>query len=125
VPDDQLRPEVVAALTQTAQFPADLVDQVLDASDAEREAAAGLLLEQTRALLEQAGVLRPSVGIMDLSCRTAAAICATFGTIDGIWSQPAYQHRPLGHVLKVVRASEAAWVVGVLRWGGLLPPDQP
>jgi hypothetical protein len=36
VPDDDLRPEVVAALSEPAQLPAVLVDQVLDASDAER-----------------------------------------------------------------------------------------
>ena len=122
MPDD-LRPEVVAALTEPQQLPAELVDQVLDATDAEREAAAGALLEQTRAFLEQAGVLRPSVGIMDLSYRTATAICATLGTVQGVWSQPAFMDRPLGDVLKVVSAREAAWVVGVLQWGGPLPPE--
>jgi hypothetical protein len=100
-----------------------VVDRVLDASDAEREAAAGLLLERTRTFLEQTGVLRPSVGALDLSYRTAVAITAAFGTVEGIWAQPAYQGRPLGDVLKVAGAKEAAWVVGVLRWGGLLPPE--
>jgi hypothetical protein len=38
VPDD-LRPEVVAALSEPAHLPAAVVDQVLDATDAEREAA--------------------------------------------------------------------------------------
>jgi hypothetical protein len=123
VPDD-LRPEVVAALTEPQQLPAELVDQVLDATDAERQAAAGALLEQTRALLEQAGVLRPSVGIMDLSYRSAVAITAAFGTVQGVWSQPAYQDRPLGDILKVVGADQTAWAVAVLRWGGLLPPEE-
>ena len=122
MPDD-LRPEVVAALTETQQLPAERVDQVLDATDAEREAAAGLLLERTRAFLEQAGVLRPSVGIMDLSYRTAVAITAAFGTIEGTWRQPAYIDRPLGDVLKIVNPAQAAWVGGVLRWGALLPPE--
>ena len=35
MPDD-LRPEVVAALSEPVHLPAELVDQVLDASDAER-----------------------------------------------------------------------------------------
>jgi len=114
---------MVAALAEPAHLPADVVDRVLDASDAEREAAAGLLLERTRAFLEQAGVLRPSVGIMDLSYRTAVAITAAFGTIEGTWRQPAYIDRPLGDVLKIVDPAQAAWVVGVLRWGALLPPE--
>jgi hypothetical protein len=122
VPDD-LRPEVVAALTEPQQFPQDLVGQVLGATDAERAAAAGLLLERTRALLEEAGVLRPSVGVMDLRYRTVAALAATLGTIEGAWRQPAYIDRPLGDVLKVIGADQAAWVVGVLRWGGLLPEE--
>jgi len=122
MPDD-LRPETVAALTTAPPLPATLVYQVLDASDAEREAAAAQLLDETRRFLTDAGVLRPSVGIMDLSYRTTVAIVATFGTVEGIWSQPAYQGRPLGDILKIVGAKEAAWAVGVLRWGGLLPPE--
>lgn len=120
---DDLRPETVAKLTATRPLPQDLVDEVLDASDAERAAATDVLLERTRVHLEQAGLLRPSIGIMDLSFRTAVAITAVFGTVQDVWSQPAYQDRPLSDVLKVVSAKEATWVVGILRWGGLLPPE--
>jgi hypothetical protein len=122
VPDD-LRPEVVAALTEPAHLPAELTDAILDATDSEREAAAGVLLEQTRAFLEQAGMLPASVGIMDLSFRTAVAITAAFGTVERVWSLPAYRDRPLSDVLKVVGAEQAAWVVEVLQWGGLLRPE--
>jgi hypothetical protein len=122
MPDD-LRPEVVAALSEPAHLPAALVDQVLDATDAERAAAADLLLDRTRRHLEEAGLLRPSVGVLDLSYRTAASICATLGTVEGVWRQPAYIDRPLGDVLKVVNPDRAAWITAVLRWGGLLPPE--
>jgi hypothetical protein len=120
---DQLRPEVVAALAEPAQLPAEVVDRVLDASDAERVAATDLLLDRTRRKLEEAGILRPSIGVMDLRYRTVAALAATLGTVDGIWRQPAYLDRPLGDVLKVADPRAAAWAVAVLRWGGLLPPD--
>lgn len=120
---DNLRPEVVAALTTTRPPPAELTDLILDSTDAEREAAAAALLERTRAFLEQAGVLRPTIGAFDLRYRTVVALAAALGTVQGVWSQPAYIDRPLGDVLKVVSAREAAWVMGVLRWGGLLPPE--
>jgi hypothetical protein len=123
MPDD-LRPEVVAALTQPEQLPQDLVDQVLDATDSERAAAAGLLLDRTRRQLEEAGILRPSSGALDLRYRTVAALAAALGTVQGVWSQPAFVNRSLGDVLKVVGADQAAWVVGVLRWGGLLPWEE-
>jgi hypothetical protein len=121
--DHDLRPEMVARLTATRALPQDLVDDVLDASDAERAAAADVILERTRAHLVQAGVLRPSIGVLDLRYRTVAALAATLGTVGGVWVQPAYQDRPLGDVLKVVDPARAAWVMGVLRWGGLLPPE--
>jgi hypothetical protein len=123
MPDDQLRPEVVAALTEPAPLPADLVDQVLDATDPERQAAADQLLDQTRQFLEQAGVLRPSIGALDLRQRTVVALSAVYGTVEGVWRQPAYTDRPLGDVLKVVDADRAAWAIALLRWGGLLPPE--
>jgi len=123
MPDNDLRAEQVAKLTTSPPLPAEVTDAILDSTDAEREAAAGLLLERTRAFLEQTGVLRPTVGALELSYRTATAICATLGTVQGVWSQPAFQDRPLGDVLKVVGPREADWVIGVLRWGGLLPPE--
>ena len=122
MPDD-LRPEVVAALSEPQQLSAELVDQVLEASDQERAVAAAQLLDQTRQFLEDAGVLRPSVGVMDLPYRTAVAITAAFGTVQGVWGQPAFQDRPLGDVLKVIGGDHAAWVMAMLRWGGLLPPE--
>jgi hypothetical protein len=120
---DDLRPETVARLTAARPLPQGLVDEVLDASDAERAAAADVLLERTRAHLEQAGVLRPSIGVMDLRYRTVAALAATLGTVQGVWGQPALQDRPLGDVLKVIGSDHAAWVMAMLRWGGLLPPE--
>lgn len=122
---DSLRPEQVAKLTTSPPLPAELTDAILDATDAEREAAAAQLLDATRTFLEDAGVLRPSLGVLDLPYRTVAALAAVLGTVGDVWQHPAYWNRPLSDVLKVVDAERAAWVVAMLRWGGLLPPEPP
>jgi hypothetical protein len=88
---DQLRPEVVAALTTPRPPPADLVDQVLDATDAERAAAAADLADRTRAFLEQAGVLRPSASVLDLHHDQVALLAAAYGLLSGWWAQPGYR----------------------------------
>jgi hypothetical protein len=121
--DDDLRPEVVAALSAPAPLPAVLVDQVLDASDAERQAAAGELLDRTRVFLEQAGILRPSTSVLDLHHDQVQLISAVYGLLLSWWPQPGYRDRPLGHMLKVVPADVADAVAQLLRWAGLLPPE--
>jgi hypothetical protein len=102
VSDNDLRPEVVAALSEPAQLPAVLVDQVLDATDEERAAAAGELLDRTGSFLESAGVLRPSASVLDLDHHRLMALVAVYGTVMPWWAGPGWRERPLGHMLKVV-----------------------
>ena len=123
MPDDDLRPDVVAALSEPAQLPAVLVDQVLDASDAEREAAAGELLDRTRVFLEQAGILRPSTSVLDLHHDQVQLVAAVYGLLVSWWAQPGYRDRPLGHMLKVVPADVAEATGQLLRWAGILAPE--
>jgi hypothetical protein len=120
VPDD-LRPDVVKALSEPAHLPAALVDQVLDASDAEREAAAGELLDQTRSFLEQAGVLRPSQSVLDLDHHQLMVLAAVYGVLSRWWPAPGWRDRPLGAMLKVVPTDAAASVMRLLRIGGFVP----
>jgi hypothetical protein len=120
---EDLRPEVVAALSEPAQLPAVLVDQVLDATPAEREAAAGELLDRTRSFLEQAGILRPSTSVLDLHHDQVQRLAAVYGLLVSWWAQPGYRDRPLGHMLKVVPADVAQATGQLLRWAGLLPPE--
>jgi hypothetical protein len=119
---DQLRPDVVAALTSPRQLSPGLVDQVLDASPAEQQAAAAVLADQTRAFLEQAGVLKPSTSVLDLHHDQVALLAATYGIIYGWWAQPGYRDRPLGDLLKVVPADVAGQATRVLQAAGFLPP---
>src|SRR4029450_13498807 len=100
-PDD-LRPEGVAALSEPAQLPAGLVDQVLDASDTERAAAAAELADRTRSFLEHAGILKPSTSVLDLHHDQVQLLAAVYGLMVSWWAQPGYRDRPLGHMLKVV-----------------------
>jgi hypothetical protein len=122
---DDLRPDVVASLSQPAHLPAELVDQVLDATDTERAAAAAELLDSTRAFLEQAGVLKPSASVLDLDYRRLCALAGVFGTVEFWWRFPPYQQRSLGSMLKTIPADRARWVEQVLSWGGFLPPADP
>jgi hypothetical protein len=124
VPDDQLRPDVVAALTEPQQLPAALVDQALDATDAERDAAAGVLADRTRAFLEQTGALRPSTSVLDLHHDQVRLLAAVYGIVGPWWAQPGYRQRPLGHMLKVVPADVAHGVGQLLRLAGFLPPEE-
>jgi hypothetical protein len=122
VPDD-LRPEVVAALSEPAHLPAVLVDQVLDATDAEREAAAGELLDRTRSFLEDAGVLRPSQSILDLDHDRLMVLSAVYGIVMPWWAQPGWQERPLGQLLKVCPRDVAESAMRLLRIAGFLTPE--
>jgi hypothetical protein len=122
VPDD-LRPEVVAALSEPAQLPAGLVDQVLDASDTERAAAAAELADRTRSFLEHAGILKPSTSVLDLHHDQVQLLAAVYGLMVSWWAQPGYRDRPLGHMLKVVPADVADATGQLLRWAGLLAPE--
>ena len=120
---EQLRPEVVRALAEPQPLPAAPVDQALDATNPEREAAAGELLDRTRAFLEQAGVLKPSASVLDLHIDQVQLVSAVYGLMVSWWAQPGYRDRPLGHMLKVVPADVAEATAQLLRWAGLLPPE--
>jgi hypothetical protein len=124
VADDDLRPEVVAALTGPRRLPEDLVDQVLDATPAERQAAAAALTDRTRQHLERAGVLRPSTSVLDLHHDQVQLLAATYGLVGPWWATPGYRQRALGDVLKVVPGDVAQTVSRLLRVAGFLPPDQ-
>lgn len=123
--NDDLRPEVVAALSEPAHLPAALVDQVLDASDSELEAAAPELLDRTRAFLEQAGALRPSASVLDLHHGQVQLLAAVYGIVGPWWDQAGWRTRTLGDILKVVPTDVAQTVAELLRWGGFLPPTKP
>jgi hypothetical protein len=122
---EDLRPDVVAALTEPAHLPAELVDQVLDASDEERAAAAAELADRTRVWLERVGALKPSASVLDLDYRRLCALAGVFGTVEYWWRFPPYQQRSLGSMLKTIPATHARWVEQVLGWGGFLPPPDP
>jgi hypothetical protein len=122
---DDLRPEVVSHLTTSPPFPAELVDQVLDASDEERAAAAAELADRTREWLEHVGALKPSASVLDLDYRRLAALAGVFGTVEYWWRFPPYQQHSLGAMLKIVPSDYARWVEQVLAWGGFVPPADP
>jgi hypothetical protein len=79
---DGLHPEVVAKLAASPPLPAELVDQVLDATDEERQAAAAELADRTRTFLESIGALKPSASVLDLDYRRLCALAGVFGTIE-------------------------------------------
>jgi hypothetical protein len=122
VADDQqqLRPDVVAALTRPARLPADQADALLDANQAERAVASRVLLAEAAEVLAEAGILRPQHTVLDLSLRQVQALAAVLGKLASWWPQPALEQRPLGDVLKVIPGQDAAFVVDLLTWGGWL-----
>jgi hypothetical protein len=122
VPDD-LRPDVVAALAEPQRLPAALVDQALDATPAERHAAAAELADRTRVFLEQTGALRPSTSVLDLHHNQVQLLAATYGLLEPWWRQRGWNTRTLGDILKVVPADVAHGVGQLLRLAGFLPPD--
>jgi hypothetical protein len=122
---DDLRPETVAKLTATPPLPAELVHQVLDATDEERAAAAAELADRTREWLEQIGALKPSASVLDLDFRRMLALAGVYETVQRWWSFPPYQQHSLGMMMKIIPAKHAAWAEWLLRWGGFLPPADP
>ena|SRR5215212_7842890 len=122
MPDD-LRPEVVAVLSEPAHLPAAVVDQVLDATDAERAAAAGELLDQTRSFLEEAGALRPSRSILDLNHDEMQALASVYAVVWRWWASPGYRERPLSAILKVAPTEVAEAAMRLLCVIGFVPPE--
>jgi hypothetical protein len=120
---DELRPEVVAALSEPAHLPAAVVDQVLDATDEERAAAAAALLDQERAFLEQTGVLRPSASVLDLDHDQMQALASVYAIVWRWWASPGYRERPLSAILKVAPGEVAEAAMQLLRVIGFVPPE--
>lgn len=125
MPDDDLHPETVAKLTTAPPLPAELTDAILDATDAERAAAAAELADRTREWLESIGALKPSASVLDLDFRRLSALAAVWVTVEKWWRFPPYQSHSLGMMLKIIPADHARWVEQVLTWGGFLPPPDP
>jgi hypothetical protein len=121
--DNDLRPEQVAKLAATPPLPAELVDEVLDDTDAERAAAAAELADRTRQWLESIGALKPSASVFDLDYRRLSALAAVWATVENWWRFPPYQQHSLGMMLKIVPGDHARWVEQMLRSGGFLPPE--
>jgi hypothetical protein len=123
---DDLRPEVVAALSEPAHLPATLVDEILDATPAEREAAAVALLDSmgsTRAALEQPGALRPTISVLDLDHDRLQALASVYA-LTWRWSgTPGYRQRPLSTMLKVIPVDVAEAAMRLLRAYGFAPPE--
>ena len=84
--DPQPRPGVIARLSEPAQLPVALVDQVLDATDEERAAAAGELLDRTRAFLEQSGAIKPSMSVLQLRHNQVEVLAAIYGLVSRWWA---------------------------------------
>src|SRR5215213_7098908 len=123
MPDDQLRPEQVARLTATPPLPAELTDAILDATDAERAAAAAELLDSTRAVLEQTGHLQRSRSLLDLNHHEMEALTAVFGLMMAWSGQPGWCDRPYRHLLKVVPADVAEVAMRLYRLLRAVPPE--
>jgi hypothetical protein len=120
---EELRPEVILELVRARGLDTEQGNALLDATPAERQAAARLLLERSRELLEQAGVIPRQQTFLEAGYRTMAALAATFGTVSDVWRQPAYVDKRLVDVLKVIPEERAAFARYALAWGGLLPPE--
>jgi hypothetical protein len=103
--DNDLRPEQVAKLVATPPLPTELVDEVLDATDAERAAAAAELADRTRQWLESIGALKPSASVFDLDYRRLSALAAVWATVEKWWRFPPYQQHSLGMMLKIIPAT--------------------
>jgi hypothetical protein len=122
---ERLRPEVLADLTRARGLSTTQGDALLDATPAERDAASRLLLERTRDMLEQAGVLPPTRSILDISYGQMSALAAVFVAADTWWNQPGYRERSLGDLAKVLPVDEAERIMQILRWAGFLPAEIP
>jgi hypothetical protein len=85
---EELRPEIVAALTARPRLSGDRQDALLDANLAEREVAARILLDQSRELLEQAGALPRQGTVLDLDLRTATALAGAYAALQQTGGRP-------------------------------------
>jgi hypothetical protein len=112
---------VIARLSEPAQLPAALVDQVLDATDQER-AAAGELRDRTRAFLEQSGAIKPSMSVLQLRHNQVEVLAAIYGLVSRWWAAPGWRDRSLGDILNVAPTDVAETVMRTLRVTGFLPP---
>jgi hypothetical protein len=115
---EQLRPDVIGALTRPARLTGDPADALLDANPAERTLAARVLLAEAAEVLAEAGILRPQHTVLDLTLRHVQALAAAMGTLANWWPQPALEGRPMGDVLKVIPEQDATFVLHLLTWGG-------
>jgi hypothetical protein len=113
---------VIARLSEPAQLPAALVDQVLDASDEERAAAAGELLDRTGAFLEQSGAIKPSMSVLQLRHNQVEVLAAIYGLVSRWWATPGWRDRSLGDILNVAPTDVAETVMRMLGVTGFLPP---
>jgi hypothetical protein len=125
--DQELRPEVVAALVARPRLSADRQDAILDANPAELAVAARQVLDEAARMLVDAGVLRPQRTALDLTCRHVQALAAAYGTLAHWWDQPGYRDKPLATMLKVIPEEHARWVLQLLWWGGWVAeaPNRP
>jgi hypothetical protein len=124
VADDPIRPDPLAILTRPGRLDTDRADALLDSNPAERALAARMLMAEAAEVLAEAGVLRPGRTVMDLTLREASSLAAVLGCLGRWWQGPGLERHPLGDVLKVVPAEEAAHAVALLTWGDWLaePP---
>ena len=107
-------------MTRPGGLPTNRADTHLDATPTERALASQVLLAEAAEVLTDAGVLKPSRTVLDLTLPEVQALAAALGKLASQWPQPALEHRPLGDVLKVIPQEDAGVVFGFLVWGGWL-----
>jgi predicted RNA-binding Zn ribbon-like protein len=120
---DDLRPSQVAKLTATPPVPAELTDAILDASDAEREAAASELMDSILPFLEQTGRLQPTRSVLDLNHDEFQALASAYALVWRWWAGPGYRQRPISSMLKVIPVDVAESAMRLLRAYGFAPPE--
>ena len=117
--DDQIRAEIVAALTRTpTRLPTDQADALLDANSTERTLASRVLLQEAAEVLVEAGILRPQHTVLDLTLQQIQGLAATFGALTSWWPQPGLEGHRMGDLLKVIPEADARFVLQLIAWGG-------
>jgi hypothetical protein len=119
---DQVRGEILRALTAPARLEGNRADALLDANPAERALAIRVLLEQAAEALADAGAIRPGRTVWDLTLREAQSIVAGLGVLLKWWPQPGLAQHRAGDVAKVIPTDQAAFAAALLQFGGWLPP---